>query len=49
MEINKRLIDLYGSLTISGTDEPTQDLNYLWNDFLYRGKAIFTADALGVV
>lgn len=49
MEINKRLIDLYKNLTIAGTDEPTQDLNYLWNDFLYRGKAIFTADALGVV
>jgi len=49
MAINKRLIDLYGSLTITGTDEPTQDLKYLWDDFLYRGKAIFTADALGVV
>jgi hypothetical protein len=49
MATNKRLIDLYGSLAITGTDEPTQDLTYLWNDFLYRGKAIFTADALGVV
>lgn len=49
VELNKRFIDYNNALKLVGTKEADQDLDYLWNDFLYRGKAIFAADALGVV
>lgn len=47
--INQKLIDNDGTLLNLGTTEVGQDLDYLWNDFLYRGKSIFLADALAVV
>lgn len=47
--LNRKFIDNDLSLKLPGTDEVNQDLNYLWTDFLAKGIAVFTADALGVV